>query len=242
MSDSSAPFWRDHVGQWHEGHPPAGWQQAEDGHWYPAPPPPPDQTWTAQIPTPPPTTAPTNEMYPRHLSPQGDGPRGFWANAGATYRRWPTWAQVAVPVVAVLFGLGLIGAVAGPPDEANGVEVADTSDTTATTERDTTTTTQATTTTTAPPTTTTTAAPPPPTTAAPPPPTTAAPAPAPPPVPAPSPGGGCDPNYSGCVPIASDVDCAGGSGNGPAYVQGPISVIGSDVYDLDSDNDGVACE
>ncbi|WP_431606782.1 hypothetical protein [Mycolicibacterium neoaurum] len=27
----------------------------------------------------------------------------------------------------------------------------------------------------------------------------------------------CDPNYSGaCVPIASDVDCAGGSGNGPA--------------------------
>src|SRR5262249_2690692 len=28
----------------------------------------------------------------------------------------------------------------------------------------------------------------------------------------------CDPNYSGaCVPIASDVDCAGGSGNGPAY-------------------------
>src|SRR5262249_54746480 len=27
----------------------------------------------------------------------------------------------------------------------------------------------------------------------------------------------CDPNYGGgCVPIASDVDCAGGSGNGPA--------------------------
>ena len=25
----------------------------------------------------------------------------------------------------------------------------------------------------------------------------------------------CDPNYSGCVPVASDVDCAGGSGNGP---------------------------
>lgn len=30
----------------------------------------------------------------------------------------------------------------------------------------------------------------------------------------PSQSGGCDPNYSGCVPIASDVDCAGGSGNG----------------------------
>jgi uncharacterized protein YabE (DUF348 family) len=52
----------------------------------------------------------------------------------------------------------------------------------------------------------------------------------------------CDPNYSGCVPIASDVDCAGGSGNGPAYVQGPIRVIGTDKYDLDSDNDGIACE
>lgn len=53
---------------------------------------------------------------------------------------------------------------------------------------------------------------------------------------------GCDPNYSGCVPIASDVDCEGGSGNGPAYVLGPISVIGNDIYDLDRDDDGIACE
>jgi uncharacterized protein YabE (DUF348 family) len=52
----------------------------------------------------------------------------------------------------------------------------------------------------------------------------------------------CDPNYSGCVPIASDVDCAGGSGNGPAYVDGPIRVTGTDIYDLDSDGDGIACE
>ncbi|WP_084219956.1 G5 domain-containing protein [Spirillospora albida] len=52
----------------------------------------------------------------------------------------------------------------------------------------------------------------------------------------------CDPNYSGCVPIADDVDCAGGSGNGPAYVTGPVRVIGSDVYDLDRDGDGVACD
>jgi hypothetical protein len=58
--------------------------------------------------------------------------------------------------------------------------------------------------------------------------------------PAPS---GCDPNYSGCVPIASDVDCAGGSGNGPAYVQGPVRVIGDDIYELDGkDNDGLGCE
>jgi hypothetical protein len=52
----------------------------------------------------------------------------------------------------------------------------------------------------------------------------------------------CDPNYSGCVPIASDVDCAGGSGNGPGYVQGPVRVTGSDIYDLDRDGDGVACD
>ncbi len=53
----------------------------------------------------------------------------------------------------------------------------------------------------------------------------------------------CDPNYSGaCVPIASDVDCAGGSGNGPAYVRGPVYVIGRDIYGLDTDHDGVGCE
>ena len=55
---------------------------------------------------------------------------------------------------------------------------------------------------------------------------------------------GCDPNYAGaCVPIASDVDCAGGSGNGPAYVQGPVRVVGTDIYGLDgNDNDGIGCE
>lgn len=53
----------------------------------------------------------------------------------------------------------------------------------------------------------------------------------------------CDPNYSGvCVPVASDVDCAGGSGNGPAYVSGPVNIVGRDIYDLDRDGDGVGCE
>ncbi|WP_344174705.1 G5 domain-containing protein [Pilimelia columellifera] len=53
----------------------------------------------------------------------------------------------------------------------------------------------------------------------------------------------CDPNYSGaCVPIASDVDCAGGSGNGPAYVSGPVKVTGNDIYDLDRDGDGYGCD
>ncbi|WP_082297942.1 MULTISPECIES: G5 domain-containing protein [unclassified Microbacterium] len=72
----------------------------------------------------------------------------------------------------------------------------------------------------------------------------AAPAPAPAPVPlVQQGGGGCDSNYTGaCVPISSDVDCAGGSGDGPGYVQGPVQVVGSDIYDLDRDGDGIACD
>ena len=53
----------------------------------------------------------------------------------------------------------------------------------------------------------------------------------------------CDSNYSGaCVPVASDVDCEGGSGNGPAYVSGPVTVVGDDIYGLDNNSDGVGCE
>ena len=52
----------------------------------------------------------------------------------------------------------------------------------------------------------------------------------------------CDQNYSGCVPIASDVDCAGWKWNWPAYVRWPIQVIWSDIYDLDRDNDWWGCE
>jgi hypothetical protein len=55
---------------------------------------------------------------------------------------------------------------------------------------------------------------------------------------------GCDPHYTSetCLPIATDVDCAGGKGNGPAYVRGPFEYRGDDIYDLDVDGDGVACE
>lgn len=64
----------------------------------------------------------------------------------------------------------------------------------------------------------------------------------PPPPPAPA-NDGCHPSYEGaCVPFADDVDCAGGSGNGPAYVQGPLRVVGPDVYDLERDSDGIACD
>jgi hypothetical protein len=56
-------------------------------------------------------------------------------------------------------------------------------------------------------------------------------------------GSDCNPNYDPCVPNASDVDCAGGRGNGPVYVDGPVRVIGVDVYELDgNDDDGIGCE
>jgi hypothetical protein len=57
--------------------------------------------------------------------------------------------------------------------------------------------------------------------------------------------GSCTPGYSPCLPLGpSDYDCAGGSGNGPAYTRPGVvyRVKGSDPYDLDSDADGFGCE
>jgi endonuclease YncB( thermonuclease family) len=65
-----------------------------------------------------------------------------------------------------------------------------------------------------------------------------------PPVPSPpepSPPQDCQ-GYDPCLPPGPDVDCAGGSGNGPRYVSGPVYVRGDDPYGLDGDGDGVACE
>ena len=48
-------------------------------------------------------------------------------------------------------------------------------------------------------------------------------------------GGGCDPNYSPCVPAyPPDVDCA--------EVGGSVTVVGSDPHGLDADGDGIGCE
>lgn len=73
----------------------------------------------------------------------------------------------------------------------------------------------------------------------------AAPSPTPSPTPAPTPQpSNCHPSYAGvCLRMgAGDYDCAGGSGNGPNYVRGPVRVVGYDEFDLDRDNDGVGCE
>lgn len=59
--------------------------------------------------------------------------------------------------------------------------------------------------------------------------------------PAPQPSTNCTPGYSPCLPPASDYDCAGGTGDGPAYT-GFVRVTGSDPYGLDADGDGFGCE
>jgi hypothetical protein len=65
---------------------------------------------------------------------------------------------------------------------------------------------------------------------------------APEPEPAPEPAPSCHPSYTPCLPIVSDVDCPGGSGDGPVYAPGPVQVTGPDEYDLDRDGDGTGCD
>jgi hypothetical protein len=59
-----------------------------------------------------------------------------------------------------------------------------------------------------------------------------------------SPRANCDSAYPDvCLRDGSgDYDCAGGSGNGPNYVDGPIQVRAPDPFGLDADHDGVGCE
>jgi len=58
------------------------------------------------------------------------------------------------------------------------------------------------------------------------------------------PAANCAPSYPDvCLcPNCGDYDCAGGSGNGPNYVSGPIRVLPPDPFDLDRDGDGWGCE
>lgn len=67
--------------------------------------------------------------------------------------------------------------------------------------------------------------------------------PAPPPAVTPAPSN-CHPSYPDvCLQIGiGDYDCAGGSGNGPNYVRGPLLVVGYDEFGLDGNGDGVGCE
>ncbi|RSM79449.1 hypothetical protein DMH04_31165 [Kibdelosporangium aridum] len=152
-------------------------------------------------------------------------------------KKRPVW--IAAVVAGFLFLVGLINSTDEKPTSGSTAPIADVAPvpppTTATT-----TTTTATTSSSVP-------APPPP-----PPPSPATPttkkstttkqAPPPPPPATDEPAQNCHPNYDPCVPVAKDVDCKGGSGNGPEYVKGPIRVIGKDVYGLDDNNNGIGCE
>lgn len=220
-----------------------GWWMASDGRWYP----PPMPGW-------PQGGNDTSDPPSRG----GPGSQGRMARSWRWYRSRSTRVQWALGGLAVFMALAALGSLVDEPEDETKVSATGSSRVeddlpravTTIVEPTTTTRRPEATTTTLPPTTTsaapTTTAPPPPSPTAPPataPPTTAPPPPPPTTIAAPQPAAsGCDPNYSGCVPVASDVDCAGGSGNGPAYVSGPVEITGADPYDLDADGDGLGCE
>ncbi len=143
------------------------------------------------------------------------------ARSGEAMRGLPTWCATAVAALA----LALLGACGSSAKGTASVRAPDTTTTVATTTTEaptTTTTTAPATTTTAVSTTTTTTM------------TTLT---------EPTPPTNCTPGYDPCIAnLGTDVDCAGGSGNGPRYVQGPVRVTGPDVYDLDRDGNGIGCQ
>lgn len=171
--------------------------------------------------------APAPTPIPIATEPGTPARSGIWA---VPWWAWAIGAAVLVFAVAV-------AAIVIPTSEGReittGTSFATGPSTTTTTSTTTSSTTTSTTTTTILPPTTTTTAPPPP----PPPPAAAPPAVAA--APAPS---SCNPNYTPCIPMTTDdVDCLGGGGDGPVYT-GPVRITGTDVYGLDRDGDGSACE
>lgn len=50
------------------------------------------------------------------------------------------------------------------------------------------------------------------------------------------------PNFGWLPHFGGDVDCAGGGGNGPNFVYGPVRVSPGDPHGLDRDGDGIGCE
>ena len=56
-------------------------------------------------------------------------------------------------------------------------------------------------------------------------------------------GSNCNPSYPDiCLQDGiGDYDCAGGSGNGPNYIEGQFRVLPPDPFELDRDKDGIGC-
>ena len=50
------------------------------------------------------------------------------------------------------------------------------------------------------------------------------------------------PSNGGAFSLPGDYDCAGGPGDGPNFIEGPVDVSGGDPYGLDADGDGIGCE
>lgn len=122
MRGASANWWMDAGCRWHQGAPPPGWRQAQNGRWHP---PSPDDT-TDELTTSPPVGG-------AHLASGGRG-----ANLWQIYRSWPRWARVTGPIVASFLVVGALGAAAtGGLRESGGRETTATARVTTTTQADT---------------------------------------------------------------------------------------------------------
>ena len=53
--------------------------------------------------------------------------------------------------------------------------------------------------------------------------------------------GDCNQNYADCIPVAVDVDCDKETEDGPVYTTEQVEVLGTDIYELDPDGDGITC-
>jgi hypothetical protein len=238
---------------------PHGWWQANDGRWYP-PQTHPDPAVRSRftIPAPP----PQSEVSPSIAAGAARSRRGpvltvaclvviLLAGVGAVADGDDAELATTAPLFSAAVTTSSAAATSTPGVATTATRAATPAPPSATAPSTTTTfapttTTFAPTTTAASPTTaapTTTVAPTtgdavPPTTAAPPPPPTTTQQLVPETTPPPA----CHPSYVPCIEPGSDVDCAGGSGNGPRYVEGPVQVVGPDDYGLDSDRDGIGCE
>jgi hypothetical protein len=171
------------------------------------------------------STAPV-QTSPTATQPITPPPSSEWERRAAQIDQRPWYRRplfiVLAAIAAVLLLAGIVGATTGSQESNTTAPelttIAPSSTTITEAPTTTTTTLPPTTTTTLPATTTTTAQP-----------TSAQPS-------------DCTPGYDPCIPPGPDVDCAGGSGNGPRYVRGPVRVTGPDIYDLDRDGNGIGCQ
>jgi hypothetical protein len=97
MDETRVNWWMDDTSRWHQGYPPTGWRQSEDGRWHP----------------PGGDDDPTEEMWQDPETGPAHRARGTGSPANAGWAGRPGWARLAVLAsMAVLAVVVVIGAAA----------------------------------------------------------------------------------------------------------------------------------